>query len=305
MQTTAQVGALTLSKRLTDRYMRFANRTYFAPRGLRVRLCKTQAVRRIVGLDPMDKESSFTNDTLQTIGSSLETAGLSLPVVKSVIVRFHPSPALDTRAEPDETKRWIAALEGRALPLEYDVVPPTKPEGLVDEMNALGVKLNTWQNTRSMARSDRTSDMPASRQMGEPTANIEPPQGVVRGALRAASGGILGGSLLPRREAARWGKLGAAVGSTPIGGGGGGGWTRRRLDKKAAVEDRKKASATSSMVWIVVINAEQDKSFKGTALAESKTDIEEIDEHEWEEELDLEDEEDEEALDVIEKSGEK
>lgn len=176
-----------------------------------------------------------------------------MPVVKNLTVRFHPAPALDTRAEPDATNRRIAALEGRVLPLEYDVLPPTEPEGVVDEMNALGVKLNTWQNARSTAKSDRAREMLASRQAGGPVAAAQPPpKGVLQQVLGAASGGILGGGPLAQRKAARRGRLEAVVGSTAVGG--------RRLDKKVAVADRKEASATSGMVWVVVINAEQGEA---------------------------------------------
>ncbi len=46
MQTGAQVGMHVMSKTLSDRYLRAANDRIFAPLGLRVRLCKTAALRK-------------------------------------------------------------------------------------------------------------------------------------------------------------------------------------------------------------------------------------------------------------------
>ncbi|KAF8316058.1 hypothetical protein DL93DRAFT_2056630, partial [Clavulina sp. PMI_390] len=48
IQAGAQTAARTISKTLTDRYLRRANSTYFEPRGLKVRLMKTAAVRQFL-----------------------------------------------------------------------------------------------------------------------------------------------------------------------------------------------------------------------------------------------------------------
>lgn len=63
MQTAAQTGMRVISKTLTDRYLKKANDEYFGPRGLRVRLMKTEAmeyfVQKRVGKPQDDKIKSF------------------------------------------------------------------------------------------------------------------------------------------------------------------------------------------------------------------------------------------------------
>ncbi len=56
MQTGARVGMHVMSKTLSDRYLRAANERIFAPLGLRVRLCKTPALRKLVEHPEMGKE---------------------------------------------------------------------------------------------------------------------------------------------------------------------------------------------------------------------------------------------------------
>ncbi|KAG9003693.1 hypothetical protein FRB93_010914 [Tulasnella sp. JGI-2019a] len=287
IQTGAKAGAKALSKGLTDRYLRIANEAYFAPRGLRVRLCRTPAVRQLIGLDPTkDSKSSSFSESLKTTGMMVENVGLSVPIVRNAIVRLHPAPSVDTRIVPDATRRRVASLEGRCLPLEYDMPLPTKPNGKIEQMNALGVKMNVWQDERSKAKANRARDMLASHQTGAPL----PPSG---------PSNMLGGFLSGTRIGSRLNQLSqrreARIAGSQIG--------ARRLKSKVAVADRKELSATMGMLWIVVINAEQDKALQGTELADNDDDVDVIGTEEWQNELDMEDEEDDEALELTEEKA--
>ncbi|KAG8873666.1 hypothetical protein FRB98_008854 [Tulasnella sp. 332] len=298
MQAGARAGAKALSKGLTDRYLRIANETYFAPRGLRIRLCRTSAVRQIVGLDPAQNstKSSSTLESLKTTGIMIENAGLSIPIVRNVIVRCHPPPKIDTTIVPDATKRRVASLEGRCLPLDYDMPPPKATEGQVNKMNALGVKMSAWMDGRDKAKANRARDMLAGRQTqtqqsaSSSTESQQPSQ--MQNVLKVLSSTRIGSrlsSLNQRREARS-----RITATTMLG--------KRRLKSKVAVADRKEVSASIGMLWIVVLNADQDKLLGGTDLADSPADVEEILTEEWQHELDLEDDEDEDTLDDVEES---
>ncbi|KAG8986727.1 hypothetical protein FRB94_002503 [Tulasnella sp. JGI-2019a] len=56
-----------------------------------------------------------------------------------------------------------------------------------------------------------------------------------------------------------------------------------------AIADRQEVVKTVAILWIVVLNEEQDKQIPHTELVDSEVDFEEIPELEWEEELRLED----------------
>jgi len=268
MTATAELTAVALSKGLTDRYLRIANESYFAPRGLRVRLCKTNAVRQIAKLDP--ESTKKLNETLRTIGTTAERIGLSMPIVRHVIVRLHPAPKVDTQAEGgDITRRRLAPLQGHVIPLEYDMPPPRKLSGPVEQMNALGVKLNTWQTKRTAAKADRARDLLA----GRPTTGPGGVQGILSG------GGIMAT------------RAGGRLANTRAGG--------RVLERKVGLADRKEASSTSGMLWIVVVNSDQDEAFQDTALADSKADVDAISPQDWERELGRENVEDEEMIHAL------
>jgi hypothetical protein len=88
MQVGARTAAAVVSKTLTDKYLTHANVTYFAPRSMRVRLMKTEAMRRFVESKTMpipDTRSRFFGaDTLRTA----HIVGLHLPIAKKIINRL-------------------------------------------------------------------------------------------------------------------------------------------------------------------------------------------------------------------------
>lgn len=81
MQVSAQTSARVISKRLTDRYLLRANSTYFEPRGLKVRLMKTSAVRRFVHAEGPGKDQGKWKQYAEVIG-------LHLPIASKLITTF-------------------------------------------------------------------------------------------------------------------------------------------------------------------------------------------------------------------------
>lgn len=89
--TVAQTSARILNKTLTDRYLKKANAAYFEPRGLKVRLMRTRAMRKFAETRSMHKPPS----KLQVLGRVTKRTGkvavLSVPVVRLVVNGFMES----------------------------------------------------------------------------------------------------------------------------------------------------------------------------------------------------------------------
>ena len=85
IQTAAQTSAHILSKTLTDRYLLRANTTYFEPRGLKVRLMKTPAMRYFVGIDRSEEKSSKFKKFLK--GAEKVVFKVPIPIIGPIIGR--------------------------------------------------------------------------------------------------------------------------------------------------------------------------------------------------------------------------
>ncbi|KAG8873515.1 hypothetical protein FRB97_006658 [Tulasnella sp. 331] len=259
IQVGARAGAHALSKGLTDRYLRIANEDFFAPRGLRVRLCKTEAMRRIVGEDTTQPSG---NQTLKKVGNSAERIGLHLPIIRNAIVMFHPAPTIDTSRETDVTRRRVAAVQGYVLPLEYDVPPAELPPGMMDKVSATLGKVDKWRNMKSTNDTDKARRLLTEQQAYNAQAGRSQTQGGVLGIQLARD--VILDKLSPNSR---------------------GGGSTAKVRTKVAIANRKEVAKTVAILWIVVLNEEQDKQIQDTELVDSKVDIEEIEEMEWEEEL--------------------
>ncbi|KAG8991167.1 hypothetical protein FRB93_002872 [Tulasnella sp. JGI-2019a] len=235
MQTAAQTTAHILSKTLTDRYLRNANENYFTPRGLRVRLCKTNAMRQLVGIDatPTEPPSKFM-DTMKAIGNGAEGVGLRLPIVRKIITRLHPAPVVDTHMGSDSTSRRLAVLQGYVLPLDFNVPPAQTPPGAMDKVSALGIKLGEWQNGRAQARAKRARDLQDIRRGGSDVSGMADQIGRAGRRARKAE-----------RRAARDIRRGRIPRES------------NKIRMRVAIEDRKEATSTNAILWIVLLNAEQ------------------------------------------------
>lgn len=274
-----------LSKTLTDKFLIRANEVYFAPRGLHVRLCKTPALRALATTTPIKKKS-----TLSKVGKSAKTIGLHLPLTSLLINALSaPVPKVDPYSTTDASGRRVAAFQAEGLIAELDrnVPPPKKPEGMVDKMNELGVKVERWKAAREeravqKKRQALANPVSSSRELG---LNLLSGRG--RG-LGGGSGRDLGGG------SGRG--LGGGLGRGLAGGLGGGlaGQPMRKngLQVRVEIADRKEYNATDRLTWIVIVNADQDAIIEGREEADTQADLE-VEDEEWERELTLEREEDE------------
>ncbi|KAG8846702.1 hypothetical protein FRB96_001938 [Tulasnella sp. 330] len=268
MQTIAQSGASALSKSLSDRYLRNANENYFAPRGLRVRLCKNSAMRQLVGIDTPPARPSKVKETAKSVGHGFENVGLRIPVVRELITQLHPAPAVDQNMGRDQTSRRLRALQGYALSLDFDVPPPKTPVAVLDKFSALASKLNQRVVGRAQAKATRARDLMEIRKGGSDISGLTLEEGErgkkARKAERKASEDLQQGKF-PRESSS--------------------------LRMKVAVEDRKEANSALGILWIVVLNAEEDKQIQDVALADSNVNVEQVRDMERDDELDLQNEE--------------
>ncbi|KAH8113843.1 hypothetical protein DFH11DRAFT_278873 [Phellopilus nigrolimitatus] len=277
MQFGAQVGIKVLSKTLTDRYMRRANTEYFAPRGLRARICKTAAVRLLVGLDAppsaMASTSSKFKQHAKTAGEVAETVALHLPVIRKVYNRLAPPvPAVDPNAPGDMTSRRLSVLQGYVLPLSSNVPPPAPLEGLMQKASGLGMRLDSWKVNRTAASADRNRRLLAIQE-GRATRVLSPP---VRSP--GSSQKILKQALDRRGDRRRNKDERRALRRRTE-------KSSRKLQTKVKIADRKEWKTTDNLLWVVLVNAEQDALIQGTESADGSDDVEQVSETEWREEI--------------------
>ncbi|KAF5382851.1 hypothetical protein D9757_007294 [Collybiopsis confluens] len=173
--TGAQVGSRVLSKTLTDRYLRAANRNIFKPRGLSVRLCTTPAMLRLVappGSQSGSGETSKTRETANKIGRGVSTVILKLPIpivgpiAQRIIhaVADKPPPVAPSGNSGDPINsptlmRRLALLEhtfpGATLPVyTQGIPPPAKPQGAMEIINSWGLKLDAYKDNKKEKRNE-------------------------------------------------------------------------------------------------------------------------------------------------------
>ncbi|KAI5117050.1 hypothetical protein M0805_007907, partial [Coniferiporia weirii] len=150
MQTVAQTGIHILAKTLSDRLLRRANTEYFAPRGMRVRICKTAAMRQIVGLDAVRVGDPSKSEKLakfgKAAGRTAETVALHLPIIRKVYNRVAPPvPSVDPNAPGEMAARRMLVLQGYALPLSFNVPPAAPVQGIMDKTSGLSVRMQSWR----------------------------------------------------------------------------------------------------------------------------------------------------------------
>lgn len=229
-QTTVRV----VSKTLTDRYLRQANEQYFAPRGLRIRLCRTASMRLLLGMDPIETPSKAM-ETAKAIGRGVESVALHLPVIKNIITRSLPaSTAIDERAESDFASRRVATTQGYSLPLDFNVPPPTMPTGASNNDYALGIKLRQWQDARANAKASHARQILAIRNGAHDDTGLVDSFGrdgrLARKALKMAERDI-------------------RKGRVPM--------ASRQDRMRVAIEDRNEETAAGGILWLLVLDEEQ------------------------------------------------
>lgn len=171
LQTSAQVGMHVVSKSLSDRYLQAANARIFAPLGLRARLCKTPALRVLVGHpDAHHEEPSKLKKFGQSAGDVI--LHLPLPIMKKIVrsVMDKPPP-IDPRIT-DPFVRRLMIMHGYILPVEYGpaIPPPSNPEGVMDKMNGYAVGRRRAQVDKkeqdAAVRRQILAGMPVTREGG-------------------------------------------------------------------------------------------------------------------------------------------
>ncbi|KAL1738208.1 hypothetical protein HDZ31DRAFT_542, partial [Schizophyllum fasciatum] len=151
MQAGAQAGMRALSKTLTDRYMRAANRRIFRPRGLAARICTAAATLQLLGGGAGSPGAA--RSTLDKLGRGVGKALLRvpLPITSRVVRAIAEGGGGAARGEytvraGDEAllrvQRRLDGLGGAALPVSFDVPPAAKARGAIDTMQAWGVRFD-------------------------------------------------------------------------------------------------------------------------------------------------------------------
>ncbi|KAI5477616.1 hypothetical protein MNV49_006103 [Pseudohyphozyma bogoriensis] len=285
VQTAAQTGQHIISKTLTDKYLVHANTTFFAPLGLRVRLCKTPAVTQLASRDRT--KAIPTASKLAAIGSTAQLVGLHLPIVKGFVRRFSkPAERVDAGTSSvgeggrggisgRKADEFIAA--GLIAELEYERLPEVKPKtGLMDKASEFAIKLRKSKDGRKESALEQRRRLLAAREgRAEPVSREQ----------------VLSGQY-GRREAKRaWrDERRVARGRMPKAGSKEGKRTRR-VERRVATEDKKDELRSDKLIWLVVLDAEDDEKIEGREVADDAGEYQEIDDSDWEEELGLEDEE--------------
>ncbi|KAJ7741956.1 hypothetical protein DFH07DRAFT_837059 [Mycena maculata] len=309
IQTGAQVGMRVLSKTLTDRYLRAANLRLFKPRGLSVRICTAAAMQHLVMHTPITEGPSKLTRFGRGVGSLL--LRIPLPITSVLVHAVADAPPKVPAMGPDSyrskkllaTQRRVAALEGYALPLDFDVPKPVKAQGVMDTMASWGVKFDSWKDGRRQTKAEKGRLQLAQIESGA----VSPPQ----------ARGILGGGLLGRgiellgrgpggndsgqggrRVPIPGGLIGlvhTGVGSVLNRGGGGGVLGRRisrrgndQLELQVKDADLLEYWASAKVLWVVIMSSELDEEIEGIELAESQEDEETVDERTWQTEMNVE-----------------
>ncbi|KAJ7778079.1 hypothetical protein B0H16DRAFT_1878817 [Mycena metata] len=162
IQVGAQASMRVLSKTLTDRYLRAANLRLFKPRGLSVRICTAAAMQHLVMHTPISAAPSKLKRFGRGVGSVL--LRVPLPAVNAVVHAVADKPPKVAAMDPAlnngqskkllATRRRVAALEGYALPLDFDMPKPAKAQGVMDTMASWGVRFDSWTDARKQKKAE-------------------------------------------------------------------------------------------------------------------------------------------------------
>jgi len=276
MQVAAQTGMRVLSKTLTDRYLRAANLRLFKPRGLSVRLCTTAAMLHLVANAENRKAKSKNREKLDKAGRAVGGVLLKLPLpITSRIVRAIADPAPKISPSAVGTKnavilRRLAVVEGYALPLDLNVPPPDKAQGVMDTMSSWGVKFDEFMVGRRNNKAEESRRALAAPQSSQ---------------FDGMNLGMRRDRRAQRREGRRQQRGGLVTGLV--------GLKETKLERKVANADLAEHWATDQVLWIVVMSADKDDEIVGIDIAEGPADEERINEETWQAELAIEREEEE------------
>ncbi|KAK9252660.1 hypothetical protein V1507DRAFT_390646 [Lipomyces tetrasporus] len=118
-QAVAKIGIYAVSKGRTDQFVKQANRELFGPRRLKVQLCTTSALGKVLGL-PAD-EPFF-------------------------------APLSDLNKDQPVNERRLAALEGYISPLTFQVPPPSPQSSALARLSEKQVKRQLKKSENKLAK---------------------------------------------------------------------------------------------------------------------------------------------------------
>lgn len=240
VQTVAQTGMHAVSKTLTDRYLRAANKRLFEPRGLVARLYTTAALTSL--LDGHTTEPKSTGkEKLNKFGRGVGGVVLRLPIPwGGMIVRSMADKPPEVRASlPGEgeveqrhavTRRYLALIEGRSLPVDLNMPEPAPPSGVVDRIQAYGLKMNQRKVDKSRRKADKKR-MELEKEREEEARYQE----------------IHGEPSKKFRKGQKHGAIRKLMGAPPRG---------TKLERKVAKADLLEHWSTRNVLWVVIMNAE-------------------------------------------------
>ena len=272
LQVGAGTGITVLAKTLTDRYLRRANKEYFAPRGLRVRLCQTSAMRQLIGLDPTpdpDAPPPGAGDKAKAVavktGRIAETIVLHLPIIRLWYNRLAPkvqsiAPGAIADAEQNAeisgaTARRLAIIADYSLPLRFDVPEPAPLEGVLQRTSGLAVRLDSWKAKFTEKDKERKRQLLAVMEGRAPVHAITPPKTPATPEEREKKGFFekMADDRNQRKDEKSYRKamrhLARGKGSN-------------RVRAQVQIADRLEYKSTRNLIWLVLLNEEQGESFK-------------------------------------------
>lgn len=255
IQVAARAGIRILSKTLTDRILRKANNEYFAPRGLRVRICRTAAMRQIVGLDePLDSTlNKSTKARARRVKNGAhrltEDVALGIPGIRRVYNRRSEKniPVVDSTDVGGAIARRLVPLEGCALPLSFDVPPPAPMSGLMDKTTGLSIRLQAWAARQKESKADRKRQL-LSIQEGQ-SMFLTPRPSAVSSRPSSSNSVMQAWERRKDRKEAEAERDAVERGQN--------GLVDQRLREHVQIADRKEFNAMDRLLWVVVMNSEQ------------------------------------------------
>ncbi|KAJ7021593.1 hypothetical protein C8F04DRAFT_1049641 [Mycena alexandri] len=282
IQTVAGTGAHILSKTLTDRYLRAANSRLFKPKGLSARLCTPAAMQQLV----MRTGSGAGPSTMTKIGRGVGTlflhAGLPLSsgVVRAIAdkpqkVHASISDVGDGQKMPLAVQRRLASLEGYALPLQLDVPPPAKAQGIMDAMGSYHAE----REARIIGRREQKAERKELRRRQKAERKELRHEGSPeRKALRRrqkAERKELGHEESPERRERKNAHKAAKRARKQ----------EKKLERRVANADLIEHWQSEKGLWLVIMNAELDGEIEGFERAGSLVNEEYVDPQTWQEEI--------------------
>lgn len=254
-----------------------------------VRLVRGRALRQLVGKDAQTGEPS----SLAKAGTIGLTVGLRLPIVRKILSRVLPAPEAHRTPLPagsDQTDRRLANLGAHIAPVSRDVPTVITPTGLMDKSSDLAIKLRTWSAARADLKGERRLQIAAVRR-GEASASTVTPNHI-KGPITALHTGVsqVTGlqwdrqASLAERRAQKDAFLGRGL--------------KRGDVTKQQLADHKQALADDRILWVVVLNADQDAIIRGREDADADTEQVVIGDVAWQEEVRFEQEEEQEEAEL-------